>query len=84
MTPMSNQTLTHQHTQELARSIMNDKQAAEFEAHMNAILRSARRVSGVPRQHFHATAARRHGVAYHHTKIPDLDEMACPRFSRIL
>jgi twitching motility protein PilU len=32
MTPVSNQTLTPQHTQELARSIMNDRQAAEFEA----------------------------------------------------
>jgi twitching motility protein PilU len=32
MTPMSNQALTPLHTQELARSIMNDRQAAEFEA----------------------------------------------------
>jgi twitching motility protein PilU len=32
MTPVSNQALTSQHTAELARSIMNDKQAAEFEA----------------------------------------------------
>ena len=32
MTPVTQQTLTHQHTLELARSIMNDKQAAEFEA----------------------------------------------------
>ena len=32
MTPVSNQPLTAQHTQELARAIMNDKQAAEFEA----------------------------------------------------
>jgi twitching motility protein PilU len=32
MTPVSNQQLTPQHTVELARSIMNDKQAAEFEA----------------------------------------------------
>ncbi|GAB4128920.1 MAG: PilT/PilU family type 4a pilus ATPase [Sideroxydans sp.] len=32
MTPVSNQALTAQHTQELARSIMNDRQAAEFEA----------------------------------------------------
>jgi twitching motility protein PilU len=30
--PVSNQTLTAQHTTELARSIMNDRQAAEFEA----------------------------------------------------
>jgi len=32
MTPVSNQALTAQHTADLARSIMNDKQAAEFEA----------------------------------------------------
>jgi twitching motility protein PilU len=32
MTPVSNQTLTPQHTQELAYSIMNDRQIAEFEA----------------------------------------------------
>ena len=32
MTPVSNQALTAQHTAMLCRSIMNDKQAAEFEA----------------------------------------------------
>ncbi len=32
MTPVSNQALTPAHTQELARSIMNDRQAAEFES----------------------------------------------------
>ena len=32
MTPVSNQTLTPQMTADLARGIMNDKQAAEFEA----------------------------------------------------
>ncbi len=32
LTPVSNQTLTPQHTLELARSVMTDKQAAEFEA----------------------------------------------------
>ncbi|MDD2701728.1 MAG: PilT/PilU family type 4a pilus ATPase [Sideroxydans sp.] len=32
MTPVSNQILSPQHTQELARSIMNDRQAAEFES----------------------------------------------------
>ena len=32
MTPVSNQALSPQHTAELARSIMNDKQAGEFEA----------------------------------------------------
>jgi len=32
MTPVAQQTLTAQHTSELARGIMNDKQAGEFEA----------------------------------------------------
>ena len=32
MTPVSSQVLSPQHTQELARSIMNDRQAAEFES----------------------------------------------------
>ena len=32
MTPVSTQALTEQHTAMLARAIMNDKQAAEFEA----------------------------------------------------
>jgi twitching motility protein PilU len=32
MTPVSNQSLTPQHTQELARALMNDKQAQEFES----------------------------------------------------
>jgi twitching motility protein PilU len=32
MTPATTQPLSPQHTQELARAIMNDKQAAEFEA----------------------------------------------------
>lgn len=32
VTPVSNQVLTAQHTKELARSIMNDKQAMEFES----------------------------------------------------
>ena len=31
MTPVSNQTLTPSHTADLARAMMNDKQAAEFE-----------------------------------------------------
>ena len=32
LTPVSNQKLTPQHTRDLARAIMNDRQAAEFEA----------------------------------------------------
>ena len=32
VTPVSNQAMTAQHTSELARAVMNDKQAAEFES----------------------------------------------------
>ena len=32
MTPVSTHPLSHQHTRELARSIMNDRQTAEFES----------------------------------------------------
>jgi len=33
LTPVTNQALTAQHAKEIARSIMNDKQASEFDAH---------------------------------------------------
>jgi twitching motility protein PilU len=33
VTPVSNQMLSAQHTKELARAIMNDRQAEDFEAH---------------------------------------------------
>ncbi|MCG2585380.1 PilT/PilU family type 4a pilus ATPase [Massilia sp. TS11] len=36
MTPVSNQALTAQHTADLARAIMNDKQTAQFELHKEA------------------------------------------------
>ena len=47
LTPVSSQVLTSQHTQELARSIMNDRQAAEFEANHESTLRSVLPVSVV-------------------------------------
>ena len=34
MTPVSSQPLTQQHTSDLARAIMNDKQSSQFEASM--------------------------------------------------
>ena len=49
ITPVSQQSLSPVHSQELARSIMTDKQAAEFEATKEcnfAISPSARRASG--------------------------------------
>ena len=67
MTPVSNQTLTPQHTAELARAIMNDKQAAEFEATKECNFAiSARRHRPLPRQRFVQQGARRHGAAHDH------------------
>ena len=43
--PVSNQPLTAQHTAELVRAIMNDRQAAEFEGPRNATSRSTRPAS---------------------------------------
>ena len=43
---VSPQPLTRQHTLQLARAVMNDKQAAEFEKTKNATSRSRRRASG--------------------------------------
>ena len=51
----------------LARSIMNDKQAAEFEAHQGVQLRD--RAAGhrpLPRQRLRAAGPRRHGAAHDH------------------
>jgi Tfp pilus assembly ATPase PilU len=50
ITPVSNQTLSPQHTAELARSIMNDRQAAEFERPRNAISPFRRRDRAFPGQ----------------------------------
>ena len=46
VTPVSNQNLTPQHTMELARSVMNDKQAEEFEEDQGVQLRGQSRASG--------------------------------------
>jgi len=79
MTPMSNQTLTHQHTQELARSIMNDKQAAEFEATHECNF--AISPPGIGRFRVNIfMQQQRVGMVLRTitTKIPDLDEMGMP------
>ncbi|MDD5299672.1 MAG: PilT/PilU family type 4a pilus ATPase [Gallionella sp.] len=79
MTPMSNQALTHQHTQELARSIMNDKQAAEFEATHECNF--AISPSGIGRFRVNIfMQQQRVGMVLRTitTKIPDLDEMGLP------
>jgi len=79
MTPMSNQVLTHQHTQELARSIMNDKQAAEFEASHECNF--AISPPGIGRFRVNIfMQQQRVGMVLRTitTKIPDLDEMGMP------
>ncbi len=79
MTPVSNQVLTSQHTQELARSIMNDRQAAEFEA--NHECNFAISPSGIGRFRVNVfMQQQRVGMVLRTitTKIPDLDEMGMP------
>ena len=79
MTPMSNQVLTHQHTQELARSIMNDKQAAEFEATHECNF--AISPPGIGRFRVNIfMQQQRVGMVLRTitTKIPDIDEMGLP------
>ncbi|MFZ2300404.1 MAG: PilT/PilU family type 4a pilus ATPase [Gallionella sp.] len=79
MTPMSNQALTHQHTQELARSIMNDKQAAEFEATHECNFAISPPSIGRFRVNIFMQQ-QRVGMVLRTitTKIPDLDEMGLP------
>ena len=77
--PVSNQVLTAQHTQELARSIMNDRQAAEFEASHEANF--AISPPGIGRFRVNVfQQQQRVGMVLRTitTKIPDLDEMGLP------
>ena len=79
MTPVSNQVLTTQHTQELARSIMNDRQAAEFEATHECNF--AISPHGIGRFRVNVfMQQQRVGMVLRTitTKIPDLDEMGMP------
>ena len=72
MTPVTAQALTPQHTLELAHSVMNDKQAAEFEATKEcnfAISPAGHRP--LPRQCFRAAGAYRHDHAYHQYHDPE-------------
>jgi len=66
MTPVSNQKLTQQHTKELARSIMNDKQSSEFEASRSAISPSVRQISDVSASAPLSSRADRYGAAHHY------------------
>jgi twitching motility protein PilU len=79
LTPVSNQQLTAVHTQELARSIMNDRQAAEFEATHECNF--AISPHGIGRFRVNVfLQQQRVGMVLRTitTKIPDLDEMGLP------
>jgi len=80
MTPVSNQPLSHQHTQELARSIMNDRQTAEFEAtHESNFAISPHSIGRFRVNVF--MQQQRVGMVMRTitTKIPDLDELGMPQ-----
>ncbi|HYR05281.1 MAG TPA: PilT/PilU family type 4a pilus ATPase [Gallionella sp.] len=79
MTPVSNQALTPVHTQELARAIMNDRQAAEFEATHECNF--AISPTGIGRFRVNIfMQQQRVGMVLRTitTKIPDLDAMGMP------
>ncbi|MEO8331156.1 MAG: PilT/PilU family type 4a pilus ATPase [Gallionella sp.] len=79
MTPVSSQALTPAHTQELARSIMNDRQAAEFESTHECNF--AISPHGIGRFRVNVfMQQQRVGMVLRTitTKIPDLDEMGMP------
>jgi len=79
LTPVSSQVLTAVHTQELARSIMNDRQAAEFEATHECNF--AISPHGIGRFRVNVfMQQQRVGMVLRTitTKIPDLDQMGLP------
>ena len=79
VTPVSNQALTSVHTQELARAIMNDRQAAEFEATHECNF--AISPPGIGRFRVNIfMQQQRVGMVMRTitTKIPDLDQMGMP------
>jgi twitching motility protein PilU len=79
MQPMSQQQLTPQHTAELARAIMNDKQAAEFEAHKECNFAIA--PAGIGRFRVNAFVQQGYiGLVLRviTTTIPEFDDMGLP------
>ena len=79
MTPVSNQSLTPQHTQELARSLMNDKQAQEFEGKKECNF--AINPSGIGRFRVNAfVQQQRVGMVLRTitTAIPKMDDLGLP------
>lgn len=79
MTPVTQQVLTQQHTLELARAIMNDKQAAEFEASKECNF--AINPAGIGRFRVNAFVQQgRVGLVLRtiNTSIPELDDLKLP------
>jgi twitching motility protein PilU len=79
ITPQSNQVLTPQHTAELARAIMNDRQAAEFESSKECNF--AISPQGIGRFRVNAFVQQaRVGVVLRtiNSKIPTFDELGMP------
>ncbi len=79
MTPVTQQALTQQHTIELCRAVMNDKQAAEFEATKECNF--AISPAGIGRFRVNAFMQQgRAGMVLRtiNTKIPDFDDLKLP------
>ncbi|MBI2308068.1 MAG: PilT/PilU family type 4a pilus ATPase [Rhodocyclales bacterium] len=79
ITPVSNQTLSAQHTSELARAIMNDRQAADFEATKECNF--AISPSGIGRFRVNALVQQGRVAVVCRTinmTIPNLDELGLP------
>lgn len=80
VTPVSNQAMTAQHTAELARAIMNDKQASEFEATKECNF--AISPAGIGRFRVNAFVQQgRIGLVLRTitTRIPTIDELGIPQ-----
>jgi twitching motility protein PilU len=80
MTPVTQQVLTQQHSLELARAIMNDKQAAEFEA--NKECNFAINPANIGRFRVNAFVQQgRVGLVLRtiNTSIPELDDLKLPQ-----
>ena len=79
MTPITNQPLSPSHTQVLVRSIMNDKQAAEFEEHQE--VNFAISLPGVARFRVNAFTQRgSHGMVLRtiNSEIPTFEQLHLP------
>ncbi|NLR76482.1 PilT/PilU family type 4a pilus ATPase [Leeia aquatica] len=79
VTPVSNQALSQQHTKELARAVMNDRQAEEFEASNECNFAISPPQIGRFRVNAFVQQAKV-GLVFRtiNTKIPSLDELKLP------